>query len=202
MKNTIYIKNPDDLKLNFIKKNEANFIILINENIENKYKYTLNLNKENTSSKILFLIITGENSKLDFNIFVNHFASKTSLDLKFKTVLFKNAHLNFNGNIFVEKNLKKIKSSMIHQNLLESKESKIISKPNLEINSDEVEINHGFATGNFNKEEIYYLQSRNLSKKTIKKELTKAFLFKELEGKISKELKKQIKQDIICSIPL
>lgn len=200
-KNIIYIKNPDDLTINFPGNENAELIFLIKQSCEHKYSYTFNLKEKNSSAKILFLILADTEAKLDFKINVNHENSNTNLELKFKTVLYKNADLSFIGNIFVKENLESVRSSMTHHNILESKDAKIISKPNLEINSDEVEINHGFASGEFSKEIIHYLKSRGIDEKRIKKELIKSFLFKELSNKLPKELKKQIKKDILCSMP-
>jgi Fe-S cluster assembly protein SufD len=199
-KDTIYINNPDKLDLNFLENEETSYLILINENTQKKYSYFLNFKNKNSLSRIIFLIIGKNNMETEININVNHEADKTNCDLKFKTVLFNNAKVFFTGNIFVGKNLKDLSSNMIHHNLLVSENAMIRSKPNLEINSNDVMVNHGFASGNFPPEMIYYLSSRGLKEKTIQKLLIKAFIYKELK-KLPKTTRIQIKKDIECSMP-
>lgn len=199
--NYIFIKNPQDLFFSFLKEEQSNLIILLDENSEENLKYTFNFPNEKAVSEVLFLIIRKNPNPLHVKIDINHEVSKTKSDLKFKTVLFNEAKVVFTGNIKVKENLKEISSSMVHKNLLLSEKAKVISKPNLEIKSDGVEINHGFATGTFEKEKIYYLESKGLSPKKAEKALTKAFIFKEINEIKDPALRKQIKKEIICLMP-
>lgn len=200
-KNYIFIKNPNDLFFSFLSEEKSNLIILLDDNSEENLKYTFNFPNEKATSQVLFLIVRKSPTPLHVKIDINHEISKTKSDLKFKTVLLKEAKVVFTGNIKVNENLKDISSSMVHKNLLLSEKAKVISKPNLEIKSDGVEINHGFATGTFEKEHLYYLESRGLSPKKAENSLTKAFIFKEINEIKDPVLRKQIKKEIICLMP-
>ncbi len=49
------------------------------------------------------------------------------------------------------------------------------AKPELEIFADDVKCSHGTTTGQFDKEAIFYLQARGISKTTAKEMLVEAF---------------------------
>ncbi len=199
-KKYLYITNPNDLNFSFLKGEEQNLIIFLNSSCEKNLKYNFNFPNEKASAQILFLIIQKNSDELKINIDINHTKSDNISSLIFKTVLDNEAKISFTGNILVEKNLKNISSSLTHQNLLLSEKAKVLSKPNLEINSDKVEINHGFATGKFPSEVLYYMEARGIAEKEAKFELTKAFLFKEINRIKDENLRKQIKKDLRCSI--
>ncbi|MDX9970576.1 MAG: SufD family Fe-S cluster assembly protein [Candidatus Gracilibacteria bacterium] len=200
-KNYLYITNPNDLNFSFLENESQNLIVLLTDKAEENLKYSFNFPNKNAESEILFLIIRKNPIPLNIKIDINHKINNCKSDLKFKTILFKEAKVIFTGNIKVEENLKEISSSMVHKNLLLSEMAKVISKPNLEINSNGVEINHGFATGAFPKELLYYLESRGLSEKKAKKALIKAFIFNEINAIKDKPLRKQIKKETLCLIP-
>jgi Fe-S cluster assembly protein SufD len=81
----------------------------------------------------------------------------------------------FNGRIHVFQDAQKTNAFQNNQNLLLSNEAQINAKPQLEIFADDVKCSHGATVGKLRQEEIFYLQSRGLSKEIATQLLTNAF---------------------------
>ena len=81
----------------------------------------------------------------------------------------------FNGRIHVFQDAQKTNAFQNNQNLLLSNEAQINAKPQLEIFADDVKCSHGATVGRLRQEEIFYLQSRGLSKEIATQLLTNAF---------------------------
>ncbi len=78
--------------------------------------------------------------------------------------------------MFVKKYASKSISKQLNKNLLLSKGSLVDSKPQLLIDNDDVKCNHGTTIGQINADEVFYLQSRGITKDKANKLIAKAFL--------------------------
>lgn len=112
-------------------------------------------------------------------------ASKSSLLIK--GVFDDYSSFDHQGLIRIEKEAQKSHAYEKNQNLVLSKNVFIDSKPQLEILANDVYCTHGSTTGYFNQEQIYYLQSRGLSKEKGEKILIDGFL-------------SEVKKDIVYNI--
>ena len=81
----------------------------------------------------------------------------------------------FNGKVIVHVDAQKIEAYQKNNNVLISDHATMNAKPELEIFADDVKCSHGTTTGQFNKEAIFYLQARGISKTTAKEMLVEAF---------------------------
>lgn len=81
----------------------------------------------------------------------------------------------FNGRIHVFQDAQKTNAFQSNQNLLLSNEAQINAKPQLEIYADDVKCSHGATVGKLRQDEIFYLQSRGISKEIATQILTTAF---------------------------
>lgn len=82
----------------------------------------------------------------------------------------------FGGMIVIAKGADKTEADMTTKAILESDTARMYGEPQLEIYTDDVICTHGASTGTVNKDALFYLQSRGLSEKNAKKELTESFL--------------------------
>ena len=81
----------------------------------------------------------------------------------------------FNGRIHVFQDAQKTNAFQNNQNLLLSNDAQINAKPQLEIFADDVKCSHGATVGKLRQDEIFYLQSRGISKEIATQILTTAF---------------------------
>lgn len=92
-----------------------------------------------------------------------------------KCVLDGSARGVFNGKILVRKGAAATNSAQQSRNLLLSEKAKIDTKPQLEIFADDVRCAHGATVGQLDPDEVFYLQSRGLSRTEARNLLTYAF---------------------------
>ncbi|MEX2346551.1 MAG: Fe-S cluster assembly protein SufD [Balneolaceae bacterium] len=99
-----------------------------------------------------------------------------------KVVVNGKAHSIFNGKIFVRRDAQKIDSFQENRNLLISADGLVNTKPQLEIFADDVLCSHGATIGQFDPEEVFYLQSRGMTEQKAKEVLTYAFALETIEN--------------------
>lgn len=99
-----------------------------------------------------------------------------------KYVLTDSAVGVFNGMIRVDQKAQKTDGQMDNKNLLLSDMAKMDTKPQLEIYADDVKCSHGSASGQIDKNQIFYLQARGIKKEQAIKMITHAFLLEPVES--------------------
>lgn len=87
----------------------------------------------------------------------------------------------FNGMIYVDQQAQKTDGQMDNKNLLLSDKAKVDAKPQLEIYADDVKCSHGCATGQIDEDQVFYCQTRGISKQDAMQLITQAFLFEPLD---------------------
>lgn len=144
--NKLVIDNSDTIRINLSKNSSVIYNYSTINYENNSYKIDVFHNEENTKSKVINHGVNMNNNQLDFIV---------------------------NGTIY--------KNSL---NCICNQDNKIISikdnhstiKPNLIIDNNQIEASHSAYIGSFQKEEIFYLMSRGISKNDCNKLLLRAFL--------------------------
>ena len=94
----------------------------------------------------------------------------------YKCVLDDSSSSLFDGLIYIAPKSQKVDSSQMNRNLLLSKDAEVNTKPQLDINADDVKAAHGATVSELNDEEIFYLMSRGVDKKNATKIIERAFI--------------------------
>lgn len=81
----------------------------------------------------------------------------------------------FNGRVLVRKDAQKTDARQSNKNLLLSDDSRIYTKPELEIYADDVKCAHGATIGQLEEDAIFYLRSRGIQQEMARSILTYAF---------------------------
>lgn len=132
----------------------------------------------------IFGLYVGRNDDhFQLKTFQNHFVGQSKSNLLIKGVFFNRAKFFYEGLIRIEKKGQKSHAYQKNQNLVLSDNVFISSEPKLEIMANDVFCTHGSTTGRLNKDQIYYLQTRGLTKKKAENLLIKGFI-KEIEEKL------------------
>ena len=82
----------------------------------------------------------------------------------------------------VHKDAQRIEAYQRNANLILGEQAAMFSKPELEIYADDVRCSHGCTTGQFDKEALFYLQSRGMTESAAHSLLVQAFLAEVLDG--------------------
>ena len=108
---------------------------------------------------------------------------------KLKNVLDVESRGVYQGKIYVKNKAQKTDAYQLSKAILLDDNSEFNAKPELEIYADDVKCSHGSTSGNVDKDSIYYLMSRGLSKKESIKLLINGFLIEVIETIKSKSIK-------------
>jgi Fe-S cluster assembly protein SufD len=113
---------------------------------------------------MLGLYIADGDQHFDHQTLQDHVAPHASSNLLFKGALLGKGRSVFRGLIRVHKGAQRTDAYQTNRNLILSKGARADSLPNLEIAADDVRCSHAATVGQMDKEEIFYLQSRGISR--------------------------------------
>lgn len=121
------------------------------------------------------LYVAAHNQHVDNHTVIDHIKPHCSSRELYKGILDDKASAVFNGSIIVRKDAQKTDARQSNKNLLLSEGSTINSKPQLEINADDVKCSHGTTIGHLDEDSVYYLRSRGIGVKEAQSVLTYGF---------------------------
>jgi len=146
----------------------------------------------------LIFLSNQQHHELKTNINHKHEHCKSSQLVK--SVLLDKSIGTYQGKIYVEKNAQKTNGYQLSKALILSENSAFNSKPELEIYADDVKCSHGSTTGNIDKNSVFYLMSRGLSKEQANRMLVEGFLNEAIETITEPNIKSLISKLFIDKI--
>lgn len=108
------------------------------------------------------LFLADGDQQVDFYIQAHHLAPKCTSNQLFKGILDDRAKAVFEGMIRVAPDAQKTQAYQANHNLLLTRESKIFTRPQLEIYADDVKCSHGATVGRLDEQALFYLRSRGI----------------------------------------
>ena len=127
---------------------------------------------------------------LDTTTDIEHLVPNTTSNQLVKGVVGGQAKGVFQGKIHIAPHAVKTQGYQLHKALLLSDEAEIDVKPELEIFADDVKCSHGAACGQLDEEQLFYMQSRGISREAAKQLLVDAYL-DEVIAKVDNEKVKE-----------
>jgi Fe-S cluster assembly protein SufD len=112
---------------------------------------------------------------LDYDTFQEHIAPSTTSDFAFKGALRDTARTVWRGMIRVEEGAQKTNAYQENRNLLLSKTAHADSIPGLEIMANDVRCTHGATLGQVDREQLFYLMTRGLSRSEAERLIVRGF---------------------------
>lgn len=192
--NEIYIKQNALLTHYKIQKEDslANHIALNAIKIQNSGTYKqyylsngaklsrqetiVNLEQPNATTEIYSAYTAKNNTLNDITTNIYHHSANTCSNQYAKGVLEDDSTAVFQGKIYIAPNAFKSTGNQLHKALYLNDNATLNCKPELEIYADDVKCSHGASCGEINKDHIFYLTSRGISKKQAIQMLTNAHL--------------------------
>ncbi len=141
----------------------------------NREDLFINLNGDFAKTDLSGLYVVNGTRASHHRLRVNHNAEHTESNQLYKGLLQDQSQAEFNGLINVSKAAQKTNASQMNRNLLLSQDVHIDSRPQLNIEADDVKCSHGSTVGSLDSNEIFYLQSRGLSRSEAEGILTYSF---------------------------
>ena len=168
--NILMIIITSNINLNYFVNNNLNINIF---SIDSTIEENIDITEDNIVLNYAYSTININNNS--YNININHIGKNITSTVTNNGVNKTNNNLFFTINTIVPKESKDIKTSQNSKIITNNKEIVYI-KPNLLIDTDDIEANHSAYIGNFKAEELFYLESRGINKKDAEDLLVKSFL--------------------------
>lgn len=204
-------------KLNIKIKVEKDVTFELNEyrygkNFKVQYQYNLMKNSETKVCKFYdvkgikemnMIYLLEENAKVDYyfktisngcekyNMMIYHQAPNTISNINNNGVNILKGNLTFNISSFVTEH--NIECNVLQNSrIINLTDNKCQINPNLFIDEYDVTANHSAHIGKFNEEELFYLNSRGIDKKTAENLLINGFLSKDMPKHLISKIKRNI----------
>jgi Fe-S cluster assembly protein SufD len=147
------------------------------------------------------LTLVNQSQHIDNHLRIDHNQPDTVSRINYKNIADDKSRAVFQGRIVVHKDAQKTDSSMSNKNLLLSDDAIIYTKPQLEIDADDVQCAHGVTVGELEQAALFYLRSRGIDEVTARNILTFGFAKELLETIESIELKTMVLNKLLERFP-
>jgi Fe-S cluster assembly protein SufD len=138
------------------------------------------------TSRVTGAYFSDGSQHLDYDTFQEHMAPSTTSDFAFKGALRDESTCVWRGMIRVERDAQKTNAYQENRNLLLSERAHADAIPGLEILANDVRCTHAATIGQVDREELFYLMSRGLSKAEAERLIVRGF-FSEILDRIELE---------------
>lgn len=148
--------------------------------------------KEN-NIQYVYLFVGKKNDYIKSRInFVHQIPGITS-NILIKAILFDNSKFDVFANLIIQKGAKQVDSYLKIDVLLMSEKASASAIPSLEITEDEVKGGHGATIGPVDQDQLFYLQSKGISKENAENILAQGFI-SDITGKFDSNIPEELNE--------
>ena len=127
------------------------------------------LQNPGAESEMLGIYLADDHQHFDHYTYQLHQAPSARSDLLYKGALKDKSRAVFRGMIRVMKGAQQTDAYQTNRNLLLSEDAHADSLPNLEIEADDVRCSHAATVGQLDEEELFYIMSRGISRRSAER---------------------------------
>ncbi len=142
------------------------------------------------------LYLAGDRQLMDFHLDVEHRVPRCTSRENFKGILYGKGRAIFDGRVLVSRDAQKTDAAMSNKNLILSEGAEVDTKPQLEINADDVKCSHGTTVGQIEPEMLFYLRSRGISAPLARRMLCLGFAGEILDALTPETLREQVAEQV------
>jgi Fe-S cluster assembly protein SufD len=140
-----------------------------------KVRIQNDLNGPGATSRVTGAYFADGDQHLDYDTFQEHIAPDCESDFAFKGALRDHATAVWRGMIRVEPNAQKTNAYQECRNLMLSPTTHAVPIPGLEIMANDVRCTHGATVGRVDREQLFYLMARGLSRPEAERLIVRGF---------------------------
>jgi Fe-S cluster assembly protein SufD len=140
-----------------------------------KVRIQNDLNGRGATSRVTGAYFADGDQHLDYDTFQEHIAPDCESDFAFKGALRDHATAVWRGMIRVEPNAQKTNAYQECRNLMLSPTTHAVPIPGLEIMANDVRCTHGATVGRVDREQLFYLMARGLSRPEAERLIVRGF---------------------------
>lgn len=139
------------------------------------------LKGERASATLNGFTFSKSNTHCDHALLIEHLSPHCESSQFYKGLADDRSTIVFNGKIYVSPHAQKTNAFQSSKHILLSKSASIYSKPELEINADDVKCSHGASTGQIDQNALFYMQARGIQPSEAKRLLYESFALQMLD---------------------
>lgn len=128
--------------------------------------------------------LVSDGQVVDHHTWIDHMKGQCQTKQLYKSILSGKSQFVFDGLVKIHKDAQKANSEQLNQNLILDQQGEVNSKPQLEIEADDVKAGHGSTIGQLDQDEIFYFESRAIARSEAEKMISLGFI-KELTETVS-----------------
>ncbi|MCB9165130.1 MAG: Fe-S cluster assembly protein SufD [Flavobacteriales bacterium] len=117
----------------------------------------------------------------DNHTYIGHDVPDCTSDELYKGIVAGKGTSVFNGKVYVKQDAQRTRAYQSNANILLCDDSKVYTKPELEIYADDVKCSHGCTIGRLDEKGLFYLRSRGVSEAEARKLMAHAFITEVVE---------------------
>jgi len=129
-----------------------------------------------SSATVIGLVRASGSAHITMSTLQHHKARMTTSNLLVKGTLTGHSTLSYDGSITVDKSAQKTDAYQRNENLLLDEHTQATSSPALEILANDVRCTHGAVVKTIDENELWYLASRGIDKKSSRAMIAEGFL--------------------------
>ncbi|MBA2476146.1 MAG: Fe-S cluster assembly protein SufD [Actinobacteria bacterium] len=130
---------------------------------------------QGATSRVTGAYFTDGEQHLDYDTFQEHIAPNTTSDFAFKGALHGRSTAVWRGMIRVERDAQRTNAYQENRNLMLSPTTHAVPIPGLEILANDVRCTHGATVGRVDREQLFYLMARGLSRPEAERLIVRGF---------------------------
>lgn len=173
------------------------FLILLGGKHNTQKSIKVNLAGEGGEAMILGIVVGRNKQSFTLNTLQKHTAGNTMSNLLIKGVFFDESKFRFRGLIEIAKGAQNANAFQQQNNLVLSDKVDVDTRPELEIEANEVRCTHAATVGRIDEEQLYYIMSRGLSRKQAEQLIVRGFLREIVEMVEDKDVRKEVSERIV-----
>lgn len=140
--------------------------------------YVFKITQPDVNLKIFSALRAEGNDVLELNVVIHHLVGRTVANTILKAVGFDQSQIIIKAKILIDENCPQTESFLTERVLLASPQAHALAVPDLEILTDDVRCSHAASVTKIPEEQIFYLMSRGVSRRTAEEMIVKGFLLK------------------------
>lgn len=122
------------------------------------------------------IALGSDEQHFDTQTIIDHAVPSSASEQACRNLLGGKARAVFGGHVRVRPGAQKTDARQVHKTLLLSNEARADTKPQLQIDADDVQCSHGAAIGQLDEDSLFYLQSRGIARASAEKILATGFV--------------------------
>ncbi len=128
----------------------------------------------------------------DNHTYIGHDVPDCTSDELYKGIIAEKGTGVFNGKVYVKQDAQRTRAYQSNANILQGDDSRVFTKPELEIYADDVKCSHGCTIGRLDEKGLFYLRSRGVSEAEARRMLAHAFMTDVLERITNEDWRKHL----------